>query len=103
MDTPTRTALADHLAASREALTLVQNVPAECSLPLLEEAFHNLEAAIDTLKQWRKAQAEAANAIATPRWIGIDIALPGFDVTVHTPADRQLAALLSEARSTTPL
>lgn len=100
MDTPTRTALADHLAASREALTLVQHVPAEASLPLLEEAFHNLEAAIDTLKQWRRSAAEAQAPSHPPRWIGLDMARPGSEATAtwHTPADRQLAELVGAAR-----
>lgn len=58
-------AVANHLDVTRANLNLASYTPVEFSLPFLEDALHNLEAAIDNLKI---AQAQRTAAI------GIDLA-----------------------------
>lgn len=53
MDTPTVTAIRTHLDACTGSITHANQVPAELSLPFLEDALHQLEAAVDTLRQAR--------------------------------------------------
>lgn len=55
MDTLTKTTITQHLDVTRANLSLTSYTPVELSLPFLEDAFHNLEAAIDTLRRARIA------------------------------------------------
>lgn len=62
MDTATAKAVRTHLDATRHHLETAAHIPADLALPILEDAFHNLEAAIDTIRQSRAAeQAERLN------------------------------------------
>lgn len=54
MDPTTAQAIAKHLDVTRANLNLASYTPVELSLPFLEDALHNLEAAIDTLRQARE-------------------------------------------------
>lgn len=53
MDAPTSTAIRTHIDACASSLGHANQVPAELSLPFLEDALHQLEAAVDTLRQAR--------------------------------------------------
>lgn len=55
MDTITRAALRDHLAQATEALSHANHVPVEHALPFLTEAYDQLGAAVDTLREARAA------------------------------------------------
>lgn len=55
MDQLTIDAVTQHLNVTRSNLTLASYAPVALSLPFLEDAFHNLEAAIDTLRRARIA------------------------------------------------
>lgn len=72
MDRNTAQTIDKHLDVTRANLNLAGYTPVELSLPFLEDALHNLEAAIDTLKL---ARAER------PTVIGQDLAI-GQDATV---------------------
>lgn len=65
MDQLTIDAVAQHLDVTRANLNLASYTPVALSLPFLEDAFHNLEAAIDTLRSARIAD-----------WTGPDTKLP---------------------------
>lgn len=53
MDNPTVTAIRAHIDACTSSLGHANKVPEELSLPFLEDALHQLEAAVDTLRQAR--------------------------------------------------
>lgn len=74
MNRTTAQTIAKHLDVTRANLNLTSYTPVELSLPFLEDALHNLEAAIDTLRQALAAQQPVA--------IGIDIAA-GPDITAY--------------------
>jgi hypothetical protein len=67
MDTLTKTTVAQHLDVTRANLNLASYTPVELSLPFLEDALHNLEAAIDTLRIARATKAPTVSA-------GVDLA-----------------------------
>ena len=55
MDTITRNTLREHLAQATEALANANRVPIEHALPFLTEAYDQLGAAVDTLREARAA------------------------------------------------
>ena len=66
MDAITRLAVRTHLAAIHELIQHANNVPVEHCLPLMQDIYDNLAAAIDTIEQ---ARLEAAKAAANRRSI----------------------------------
>lgn len=89
MDTLTKTTIAQHLDVTRANLNLASYTPVELSLPFLEDAYHNLEAAIDTLR--------IARAAATPPvFVGVDLATGPDTTVVH---HQILNGLIAEART----
>lgn len=55
MDDKTITAIREHLAACKDHLAIADRVPTALSATILEDALHELEAAVDTLRQARLA------------------------------------------------
>lgn len=82
----------DLLAKTRQILHLASTVPVDLSLSLLTDAFHHLEATIDTLRQARNSTAE--------RFVGIDYAAPSREITATAVIERQrLAELIAQTKA----
>jgi hypothetical protein len=89
MDTLTKITIVQHLDVTRANLRMAGYTPVEFSLPFLEDALHNLEAAIDTLR--------IARAAATPPvFVGVDLARGPDTTVVH---HQILNGLIAEART----
>lgn len=57
MDRLTANTIAKHLDVTRANLNLASYTPVEHALTFLEDALHNLEAAVDTLREARTAES----------------------------------------------
>jgi hypothetical protein len=90
MDTITANAVRKHLDATQAHLNIAGYIPVELSLPVLEDALHELEAAIDTLRQARLPTT-------APRFVGLDMATAP-DATAVFESQR-LADLIAQTKA----
>lgn len=89
MDDKTVSTIREHLAACQEHLAIAKQVPTALSLTILEDAMHQLEAAVDTLRQARMADWFGGR----PRRIHIST---NPDALVHS---QHLNGLINDARA----